>query len=263
MRTSVKYKERILGFNSKELGAKIKKLQNDFAYAVACYENGDIDEAKEYFENIVSCAPKMNHSIISRKYLEAIEGGLDCVIIDMEVLPDETYEIYDERTASKIRRHKIIRIACIIVTFVLLLLSAISNNADQKNNNEVRLFEAKLNDAIEENYDQAKKLFNCNVKKNGVNVDSICLIDVNGHWVMVEIASGDGGQTLTVLEIQEHVIPDVYYCNESPVSGYYIGYMVSQKQPHHADALYHLLEFETDGGTYWFYIDYIETTPKS
>lgn len=102
---------------------KSKNLQNDFLYAVACYENRETDAAKESFEHIISYAPRMNVASISQKYVEAIDQNRSPLLPDTEVLPDDSYQMHDARTAAKIRRYGIIKRIVIIIVVALLALT--------------------------------------------------------------------------------------------------------------------------------------------
>lgn len=93
-------REKHLELNSKARDAKIRKLNNDFAYAVACYENGDTGEATEYFEKIISYAPDMNSSELSVRYIEAIKANSEMSLLS-EIAPETDFQLYDNRTAKK------------------------------------------------------------------------------------------------------------------------------------------------------------------
>ena len=81
-------KERTLGLRPNAWNAQLGKLQNDFLYAIACYENTEIDEAKQVFSSIMQKAPNLYLHTISKKYIEAIQGGQ---LYFEEILPDNNY----------------------------------------------------------------------------------------------------------------------------------------------------------------------------
>jgi len=87
---------------------KFRKLQNNLYYALACYENDDIDTAKNCFETITSNAPKLNIARLSAKYLNAIEQNLDIPFTTPSLVPDIDFEIFDSKTLAKLKRRKII-----------------------------------------------------------------------------------------------------------------------------------------------------------
>ena len=78
------------------------KFQNDFYYAVAYYENGELAAAKELFHNIVIGAPKMHYASIAQKYIEAIESQTEIVLPEQSVLPDENDAVFHDAASSRI-----------------------------------------------------------------------------------------------------------------------------------------------------------------
>lgn len=252
-------RERDAAHNPKAWGAKIQKLQNDFLYAVACYENRETDAAKESFEHIISYAPRMNVASISQKYVEAIDQNRSPLLPDTEVLPDDSYQMHDARTAAKIRRYGIIKRIVIIIVVALL---ALTYYIDKREKDEIRSFEVKLNDALAEKYGEAVWIDHFGLEKGEVYVASLCLAKNGNELDLVEVVSSDRDVTFDVLTVVEDIEIDSYYCTEGPFNDYYIGYEISSKEPA-AEPLYYLSEFDYNNNTYWFYIDYIEIIPKN
>lgn len=250
-------KERNLRLKPNAMGAKIGKLRNDFFYAIACYENGETDVAKEYFESIIFVAPKMYLANISKKYLEAIEQNCLTILSDIEILPDFNYKIYNEKTIAKIRYGKIIKTVLAIVFVVLLVISSSFNHKMKKSK-----FEVKLDAALEEEYGQITKIEIFSLKKDKKNVGSLCILDLDDDLILVEVGSNNEGQTFATFELARDIVFDAYYCSKSWLNDYYIGFEIATNKPLN-DSFYYMLEFEFNGNTYWFYVDYIEDFPKS
>lgn len=114
--------EWILGMNPKAWDYKIRKLQYDFFFAIACYENGDKNEARDVFEAIISYAPQMYYAIASKKYLEAIEDGQAPVMSSVEILPNNGCPTYDKTPVLKLERYRKIKRICIVITAILILI---------------------------------------------------------------------------------------------------------------------------------------------
>lgn len=249
-------RERDAAHNPKAWGAKIQKLQNDFLYAVACYENRETDAAKESFEHVISYAPRMNVASISQKYVEAIDQNRSPLLPDTEVLPDDSYQMHDARTAAKIRRYGIIKRIVIIIVVALLVREAIADYT------EISRYESKLNDAIAGSYDQAAFVKYFNLKKDGYDVEAICLIESGDRLDMASIVTYDNGKTSDLVMLVEEIEPNLYYCVKSTASGYYIGFQIYTTEVKNKEC-YYTTEFIFNEKSYWLCVDYLETTSPS
>ena len=248
-------KEQKLKLNPKAWDSKIKKLQRDFFYAVACYESGESNKAMEYFENIISYAPKMNCADIAQAYLRAFARNQPPVVLDAEILPDNICPISDIKPAPLvIRCFRVIKKVSICIIAILIVLSAVLVYVDKKSEIE---WCKKLDVALAEKYSQATLLITTTVKKNGEIVDSLCLVNVADDLTLVEVVTYDGDQTLAVLEVVENIVWDTHYFTKNLAGDYYIGFAASSSKPSN-EQLYFLEEFHFNGRTYWFYIDYVE-----
>lgn len=253
--------ERNLQLKPKAWDTKIRALQNDFYYAVACYENEDTDLAKESFIVISSAAPKMYLSSLANLYLEAVEHCKQPCVRDAEVLPDVSFQTYNTNALKRKQRHKVFMEIAICIAVVLFAARTVLDYIYQKEYKEVLLYESKLNDALIEKYDKATWISHLGLTKDDRYVDSLCLANDNNSLVLVNVTTSDGEETFEVLEIAKNIVLDSYYCVKSLASNYYIGFEVSSSEPP-TDSLYYSFEFEHKNNTYWFYIDYVETTPK-
>lgn len=199
---------------------------------------------------------------ISHKYLAAIENNQNILISEVEVLPDDTYQVHNEKTVSKIRCHKAIVRVGILVVAIILVLGSVLDYVAPKQNDEVSQFEEKLNTALSEKYEDATWIDHFGLRKENEYVDSLCIVKTFDGIDLVEVVSYDKEETFDVLSVVEDINFDSYYCVKGPSSNYYIGFKVSSERPSD-DTLYYSLSFKFDSNTYWFYIDYIETMPKS
>ena len=155
-------KERNLGLKLKAWDTQIRKLQNDFYYAVACYSTGDMENAKKTFESIISDAPKIHLSEISRKYLDAIKTNSEITVFE-EIVPEKNYQLYDSRTTKKIHRHKIITVILLIIVSSSIITSSVFDYMEKKKqeqhqeiyNSALAEYETKLNNALSKHYDNA------------------------------------------------------------------------------------------------------------
>lgn len=255
-------KERNLALRPKAWDTKLRKLQNDFLYAIACYENREFDEATDIFEKIMSFAPQMNYAKLSQKYLSAIEKEQDVSLFDAELLPDAKFKIYDKKVQTRFRNYRIIKRVCFAVVAVLIILSLIFNILERDKNSDSEIFNNKLNSAIMHYYNDAEVLDYFNLYKDEKYVDSLGLVVENNSVHLVEIISFDNGQTIDVSLIEENIKFDKYYCVKSPVSNYYIGFVLSQSELAEAET-YYVREQTIKQNCYWLIIDYIDKTYKS
>lgn len=249
-------RERNLRLKPSSWEYKFARLQNDSLWAIACYQNGELDAAKAVLERISLDAPKMYGATIAEKYLDAIEQGVDPVICDREILPDDGASLYDPQTASRQKRFKVIMVVYFVLCIILLAIHLLPSSADESD-----LFEIKLNDAVSEAYENAEWLDYFNVRKDEEWVDSICIVQNGDQLDLTEVISSNEGETLDLAMVVENIQPDRYYCVKPPYGENYIGFVLST-QPPSGQNLYHVRAFEHGGRTYWLLVDYIETTPQ-
>ncbi|GEM_PF-6754825 len=252
-------KERNLGLKPNVWYIKLRKLQNDFFYAIACYENGDFKEAKSFFENIISIAPRMDYATLSKKYLMAIEQEQPVSLFDVEVLPDTNFQIYDNKTEKRIKKSKLVKRIGIVIVVVFSVVGCFLN---VKNDSDISDFEKKLSRAVTLHYEDAIILDYFNLYKDEIFVDSLGLIVENNCIHLVEIVFSDNSQTVDILSIEEDLDLGEYYCLKSPVSEYYLGFVLTQSEIADADA-YRVRELKVNNNKYLFFVDYIEIVPKT
>lgn len=76
-------------------------IYNDFHYAVACYANGEKDDAKIIFEKIITKAPKLHIAEISNEYIEAIDNNVE-LKENRDILPDEDFQLYSSKPNERL-----------------------------------------------------------------------------------------------------------------------------------------------------------------
>lgn len=245
-------KERDLNINFKKQDAKIKKLMNDFLYAVACYENGEKEIALITFSNIINNAPNMYLANVSKKYLEAIKTNSKPETFE-KIVSQEEYRVFDNNHLKKVRRNRIITSALLIVLSVFMVIAF---HMDTKN----KEYEKDLNNALSQHYDQAEFIKYFNVKADGQNIDALCVIDTKNGWDLASIVTYDEGETSDIIIILENININQSYCIKSAVSEYYIGFQIHTSKPKD-NSLYYIVDFTYNSEDYWFAIDYIGGTP--
>lgn len=87
------------------------EIQTKFTYAISCYKCGDIEIAKENFNYIVSKAPYLNISVISQKYLNAIESNISYQPEKIVITTNESFIL--PKPPKSIKIYKIITLALI------------------------------------------------------------------------------------------------------------------------------------------------------
>ena len=247
--------ERNFELNPKAWDARIRKLQNDFYYAVACYENGEMETARSSFENIVDYAPKMNVANISKKYIEAIESNQSISILENEILPDNNYQLYDKRSNSRIKRYKTIMVIGLVV---LAILSAFRYHQMHEKTKE---YEKDLNNALSRHYVQAEFIKYSDVKYNKQYLDALCIVKTKQGLDLVSIVTHDKGKTSDIIILVKNIRTAESYCIKSAVSDYYFGFQLYDKKIRNDD-FYCVIEFTYENTKYWLGIDYIEKTPS-
>ena len=237
------------------------KLQNDFYYAVACYENGEMEEAKKAFENIIAFAPKMYLANVSQKYIEGIELSSPPVLSETKILPAKDSEILDSDTSAKLRRHRIVNIVVLIISAVVLLLLCFYN-AQLGDNSDISTYETRLNNAISRAYKDAEAVTSFTLKTDAnAYIDDICLINSGGTLDLVSVVTGYGGNQLSLEKLVTNIALDVPYCAYSPITNYYIGFQIYTDKSWDTDC-YNIVEFEYNGQTCWLCVDYIGAAPR-
>ena len=247
-------KERDLDINSKKQDAKIRKLMNDFLYAVACYEKEEKEMALIAFSNIINYAPNMHLANVSKKYLEAIKANSQLEIFE-KIAPQEEYQVFDNNQLKKARRNRIITSTLFMVLAVFMVITF---HMDTKN----KEYEKDLNNALSQHYDQAEFVKYFNVKTNGQYIDALCVVDTKNGWDLVSIITYDEGKTSDIIILLENINTHQSYCIKSAVSEYYIGFQIYTSKPKDTH-LYYIVDFTYNDKNYWLAIDYIGDTPTN
>lgn len=209
-------------------------LINDFYYAVACYSSGNKEKAEVIFDKIIHAAPKMHLSNISQRYVDSINFSSELTVID-EIIPKINYQLYDSRTAKKIRCRKIITRILLIIFCSLMIFSSIidfveQNRQEPEYNSALAEYENKLNSALSKNYDNAKVVSYFNIKHEEKHIDTFCLIEDGDRLDLASIVTYDGGESLDILHLIEIIQIPYDYSVKSAVSNYKITFSVFDKQ---------------------------------
>lgn len=234
-----------------------------FYYAVACYSASNLTEAKSIFEKIVSSAPKLHLSVISQKYIDAIDNNAKISTIEY-ILPTENYQPYNEKTVKKLKRHRVILIISVILLCISVVLLAVVEYMKYKEemqrqeeyNAAVMEYENKLNNAIQQHYEQAEFIKYFDIKANGQYIDALCVINTNNGWDLASIVTYDKGETSDIIILIKNISLDQSYCIKSAVSENYIGFQVCTAKPQATNLLY-LVDFKYNNTDFWIVIDYI------
>ncbi len=253
-------REKLLGLNSKAWDAKVRKLNNDFAYAVACYENGETNNAIECFESIISYAPYMHSSELSVRYVEAIKKNSEMTLLS-EIAAEKDFQLYDDRTTKKIQRHRIITTILLTLVCVSLIASEVvdfvinekQNQHGAENNSTIVEFEKDLSDAIAMNYDKANFITYFNVTNGTQHIDSFCLVEHGDGLDLASIVTYDGGESLDLIILIENIQIPYDYSVKSAVSNNQIEFYIFDRQsPTSKDK--ELIKFSSNNKDYWIEI---------
>lgn len=234
---------------------KLQWLVSQRNLAIAYYEFGNVDKAKEIFQWFVENTPKFDSFYnISIKYLEAIESGN--APIPVLLTPDENEIIKYKNEFFSIEKNERIRKTVAIIFLVFAIVINIYNDYTKHTKAE---YEAKIDAAVSEKYNNGRQLKFFNIEKDGEKVASLCLVDVDYELILTEIVSYDEGETLSILEIAKNIDFNTRY-DKGPIGDYYIGFMVLSDKPSN-EILNCSLEFEFIDNTYWLYVYYLEAKP--
>ncbi len=108
-------------YNSKT--PKLNEIQVKCSYAIACYRAQDVKTATEIFNYIVDEAPQLNYAVISKKYLDAIENGIEYQPEYIPVAVDENFELPKQLKSVKVR--KIIATILLVLYIVCVFLNVV------------------------------------------------------------------------------------------------------------------------------------------
>lgn len=193
-------KERNLGIRPNSWDAKLIRLKNDFFYAVACYENSEIEEAEQIFSDIIQKAPNLYLSILSKKYIASIQGEKICF---EEILPDSNYQFVENKKFKIIRLIK--NISLVIVVAALIVLEFIPGPK------EISEYDKKLQTALSQQYTDFEVLDYTNVEENGVVKDVLVFVKNEiGKIDVGFIMTYDNGSSYSVKIMESNIVCGTY-----------------------------------------------------
>lgn len=111
---------------AKDFGDNVTtEVQVKFTYAVACYNVGEIQKAKEIFNYILVKAPKLHFSKLSEEYIEAINDATEYMPKRRHIEPDDSFSL-----PSQGKRARIITTLLYSLLFLSLIVIVIFTIAD-------------------------------------------------------------------------------------------------------------------------------------
>lgn len=257
--------EQIKKNNTKTNNGKMILLTQKSNYAVACYENGDFDKAKEIFESFLDETPGLcNFKALSEKYLEAIEKKDDTVIssVIIEVDPDAAVPDF-----HKIKNRNIKAKILILVGIVMIVTSLISHEyneykQEEKYQNELKQFEDEMKLTVAKSYSDFEILSHFAVYKNGKLIDYFIIIQTTDGIDLLQYVTYDDGVSKDVIIVQSKVLKSETYCIEAITKGNFIGFSITDSEESVSSEVYECIPITVNDIEHWFYIDYIEATPR-
>lgn len=252
---------------------KLQWLTQKMNYAIALYESGDIESAKEHFTYFCEATPKLNNfSEISKKYIEAIKTKNIEILAPITINVDTTEA---ERTFSEMihkgKIRKIILWVCISLIIIGLAVSAYLDNRrneqeqqrQEEYENELKQYETILNSAISRKYENYELLTYSTVKKDDQVIDTLVLIESQGTVDLLQYVSYDKGISTECIVTHSDLKQNVSYSIFSIAEGYYIEFAFTDIKSNIPNSSYVVRPIIIDGNGYWFYVDYIEHTPRN
>ena len=249
--------KRVEGFNPNSRYTKIKKLQIDFYYAVACYENGQIDTAKEKFSGIISAAPDLYTANVSQKYLDAIEQNTAPDFSETKIVPDEDFRIHYKKSESKIYFRRILFNLLTAISFALVTILCFLSYFESKNNQPSQI-ETEIMAALDEKYGKSNPISYFYFDKEYYE-NIFCLADIEDELYFVEIVSNADG-VKSVVPLVEKMEVDLNYCVKATSGDFYIDLSVRSSKPAY-DSTLSQREVRFKNKTYWFCFNILEENP--
>ena len=257
--------EQIKKNNTKTNNGKMILLTQKSNYAVACYENGDFDKAKEIFESFLDETPGLcNFKALSEKYLEAIEKKDDTVIssVIIEVDPDAAAPDF-----HKIKKRNIKAKILILVGIVIIITSLISHEyneykQEEKYQNELKQFEDEMKLAVAKSYSDFEILSHFAVYKDGKQIDCFIIIQTTEGIDLLQYVTYDGGITKDIIIAQNNILKSEAYCIEATAKGNFVGFTITDNRSSIPSDVYECISITVNNVENWFYIDYIEASPR-
>lgn len=235
--------------SSQIVSDKTRKIQGDFNYAVACYKLGDIETARQIFEGIISIAPKMNLSSLSKKYLDAVNACEHEAKKYPEILPDFSY-ILPEHVGSL---H--LRIINYAMIGIFLLILCFSNVAE--NNSNMKVSDTKLNNALAVEYKEYEIIEYFILTEANKPVDTICIVKNDlGKTDVGVVVTYDKQNTYSFIKIIEDMEIGQTYFQESITSNYNIGFTLYDNEYDIPQDVYQVIEIHVDNSLQFFCIEY-------
>lgn len=187
---------------------KLINLQNDFLYAVSCYENKEFEEAERIFKSVVSYAPKMHLSVVAEKYLAAIAQNSQCPFVAAQVVPDPNFQIHNSKAINKIKRNRLIIIITSIIVVFLVIVGSVFDFFGEKENKELEAYETQLCAALLEQYQKYNLIDYFNFYYNNEITDVFAIVeDENGRYDIGFVVTSDAGETFDF----EIAVDDIEY----------------------------------------------------
>ncbi len=186
---------------------KISVLSLKYNKAVVLFNMGEVEQSNTIFADIIAEAPKMNIAMLAKQYTE---GGFTTITL----LPDENFEVFDERAKKRIRKNRIFRTIITIFAMIILLVSiafnllndsskplednnTVNNSQSETNQNEaIKEYEKALHSILSKNYSEYKLLDYFNVYREGKVIDVLCLVETGGGVDVLSYCSQDGEKIL-------------------------------------------------------------------
>lgn len=125
-------------------------------------------------------------------------------------------------------------------------------------------FYDKLNETLLSNYNNYEIVDCFGVYKDDIFIESICIVKTNEFFDVLTIYSyNDEHEKLYVDKYATNIVSNIYYQVKSPVTQYYIGFVVCESENDVPENIYKTVELYTENSTWYFYIDYVETIPRN
>jgi hypothetical protein len=247
---------------NKKQSNRLAVIELYFNYAIAFYKLGDAENSNQYFGLIIQEKTDLHLAALAQNYLDRLPANVvECCAVP-SILPQEDFAPYTPEFISKRRKRRVFSVILLALNILLISALLVSQYVYTiKRQEERAAYEEKLDAALAIYYEDFEKCEFFDLYKDNIYLETLSLVKTETGLHLLTVITRDGNITFDVLMVCEDIEAERYYV-EYGKSGNYIGFKITNIDMSAFDC-YYLCQFELYNQTYWFYIDYIETTPKN
>ena len=236
--------------SKKYTGNTISASQANFSYAIALYNTGYYENAKQVFSQIIEKSPLLQFADISKKYIECIDSHTEYAKEPVIVLPEPDY-IPPQPNKALFKVNKILSVVAVIIVSAVIVFGLYLHFSSVK----------RTNDVISAVYDDFVYIDAFELYKNDEYIDSVCLVDTQSDGLVMGTFYTYADDENTYLDVLATEIKlDEQYIVDSTTTYNYIGFTVFSDKDK-ADSVtnsYKTVKFKYNNKTCYLCFTYID-----